>query len=178
MPRLLAAPAQLGQGQRAMSTARAWGPSSADSLNAAQVGTPGPQRKAQWQPSWMPRIYPWTSASSVLTRLGLRRHDGQAELDKLVGERAPRERDSNASESLPQPRQDEIASSSATMPAWQRATHSAASAARQLQAALLGFHPFPPRAHFGSHTYLLPAPANARRNRVAEAADPQSPAQR
>ena len=176
VPRLLAAPAPTTEGAgavRAMSASQ----SIAESADAAPAATTN-EHGQQWWPAWMPRVAPAAKTSSILTYFGLRGGDGQAELDELIGERAEANAASNIVEPLPPTREAEHGPTSAAVAAWRQGADFAASAARQLQAALLGLNPFPARAHFGSHTYLHPVAANVRLTEDGGSRTPQSPEQR
>ena len=64
------------------------------------------------------------------------------------------------------------------MASWRRRVDAAASAARHVQAALLGYRPFPALAHFGSHTLLHAVPAQMHAEGSTPVAGLQQPAQR
>ncbi len=161
MPRLLAAPAPTVEGAGAVRTMSVGRPN-ADSFDAAPAATERTQ-ELQRRPGWMPHFRSAVKTSSILTWLGLRGDVGQAELDEFVGGRPEADAASTINELLPHTGEAEHAPASAAIAAWRQGADIAASAARQLQAALLGFSPFPARAHFGSHTYLRPVAATARR---------------
>lgn len=163
VPRLMAAPIQSGQGAGAMRASPAAGSSSAESSVPAQPVTLSRPDRDLPQPGWMPRLGSIVNVSSILARLGLQ-SDGEAELEKLVDGPAGAVVDYSG----PQSPTDSIRSATQLQPsidpaaaAWRQGTEYASSAARQLQAVLLGFRPFPARAHFGSNTYLQPVPTNA-----------------
>jgi len=176
VPRLLAAPAPTVEGSEAVRAMSAGRPK-ADSSGAAPAVIETTQELQRW-PDSMPRIRSAAKTSSILALLGLRRGDGQAELDDLVGGQARADAASNNNEPLQPNKEGEHGPTSIPVAAWRQGVDLAASAARQLQAALLGFNPLPARAHFGSHTYLRPVAAPAPRIEDGGGIAPQSPEER
>ena len=176
VPRLLTASALTVKGANAKgATSAARRPNAISS--DAQPGTAGPRRELQRQTGWMPRMTSGAKISSILTWLGLRR-DGQEELEKLVGGPVKRDAAPASEECLRHTTENQYLPTSAAGTAWRQGADFATSAARRLQAALLGFRPFTARAHFGSHTYLHPVASNARLSEDGGGVAPQTPAQR
>ena len=181
MPRLLAAPARTAEGAGALGAgamrAMSAGQPNPDSSDAAPAVTESEVELQRW-PGWMPCIRSAARTSSILTWLGLPRDDGQAELDDLVGGRQEADAASTLNEPMPHTGAAAHAPTSAAVAAWRQSADFAASAARQLQTALLGFNPFPARAHFGSHTFLNPVSAKMRLVEAGGGMAPQSPEER